>query len=372
MQTDSDGHPDVLTASASDPDPDRNGKVVGPRRARLRELLGRAPDPTASRELLSALRDSSDDDTRWLANSFYLDSDLQDRKLRELLPGLGLVESPYFSTRLSVRAANVLIGANAGTLSALAGTTPVEILALPNLGRRSVAEILLVVLGEWASSYLASVEDHPPRRERTRHGVSADADDPEAERRRLSDLADAFSELEEGSAFFAFRRRQLDDERPSQAAVAEQLGVSGSRISHLERATRALLAKQMREKESPIAAAVSEVQERLGSVAFKKELEHALESVDPTGGVLSDALPHRRVLVLKLADYRISGEWVLGPDIELLTKAVLDGLTENGPADLDFVGRHLGRLGIRKVLRMPWIINQPGFQIADGRVLRSS
>ena len=338
------------------------------RQKRLLRLIGRAPDPLADGELLSVLRDTGDLDAQWLAERLHADSELRHSPLRELMPGLGLVESPHFAIRLSVRAANCLARADAGTLTALAGQTPAEILALPDVGLKTGEEILLAVADEWAASYQASGDDRTPGEE-VRNSKRAGSSG-QAEGNKVTELANAFGELERAGGFHAYRRRQLDPDHPSQSKVAEELDVSGSRISQNERAIRALLSRRMRDDAWPISSAVAEMREQLGSVALSRELEAVLEVLDPTGAVLSDDLLHRRALLLQLSGYRISGEWVLGPDIELLTMAVLAGLTESGRADLDFVGRHLARLEIRRVLQVPWIISQPGFQVVDGEILR--
>ncbi len=339
------------------------------RQKRLLGLIGRAPDPLADDESLSVLRDPGEADAQWLIGRLHTDSELRYSPLRELMPGVGLVESPHFSIRLSVRAANCLARADASTLTALAGLTPAEILALPDVGLKTGEEILLAVADEWATSYQAAGDDKTAGEE----GTNGRTPQPNSHKRGDSviELADAFGELERAGGFHAYRRRQLDPDHPSQSKVAEELDVSGSRISQNERAIRALLSKRIRDDAWPISSAVAEMREQLGSVALPRELEDVLEVLDPTGAVLSADLSQRRVLLLQLGGYRISGEWVLGPDIELLTMAVLTGLTASGRADLDFVGRHLARLGIRKVLQIPWIISQPGFQVVDGELLRS-
>ena len=56
------------------------------------DLIARAPDPRASRRLLSALADPGDAGTRRLAERLCADGELNRRPLRDLLPGLGLVE----------------------------------------------------------------------------------------------------------------------------------------------------------------------------------------------------------------------------------------------------------------------------------------
>lgn len=340
------------------------------RRHELRGILGRAPDPGGSHDLLSVLRDQEDPDTRWIAAVLCADADLSRRQLRHLLPGLGLVESPHFSIRLSVRAANGLSRAGAERLATLAGMSPAELLELPDVGIKTAEEVLRAVVGEWAASYLGSVEGGYVAVGEPEEGTGTRAD-AGAERDRLRDLAEAFASLEGVMGFAAFRRRWLDPDRPSQSAVGEELGVSGARVSQNERGVRALLAEKVRDSDWPIAAAVGRLKRWLGPVALVNELEAALAEIDPTHRVVSADLPHRRSLLLQLGGYRPSGAWVIEPDIEQLTRAMLRGLTEDGPVELDFVGRQLARLGIRDVLHMPWIISQSGFQIADGRILRS-
>lgn len=337
----------------------------------LRDLLGRAPDPTADRQLLSMLRDPTDPDTRWLVERICTESDLRCLLLRELLPGLGLGESPHFSIRLSVRAANCLARVNVTTLTALAGMTPAAILEMPEVGLKTVEEILLVAVDSWAVSYLTSVEDSAyGDRPKSRASSDSDAEIGQWGVSTIS-LADAFTKIEQVSGFGVFRRRQLDPDHPTQAKVAKELGVSGSRVSQQERTMQMRLLRRMRNNDWPIARAVDGMQNRLGAVAFLDELQEALAVLDPTGKVLPDDLPHRRMLLLHLGSYCISGQWVLGPDIESLTKAVLGGLSENGPTNLDRVNGHLARLGIREEVRLPWIISQPGFQIVNDELVRA-
>lgn len=338
-------------------------------RRELRELLGQAPNPHAAQQQLSILCEADNADTRWLIASMLGDDDLRERSLRELLPGLGLVESPHFAIRLSVRAANCLARAEISTLAALAGMTPASIYALPEVGVKTTEEILLVAVDEWASSYLALTDESLPSAasEQAPPGGSA----ADAERERLIALADAFLDIERASGFVAFRRRQLDSDRPSQPTVAQELGVSVPRISQNERAIRELLRKKMKDSSWPISSAVAEMREKLGSVALRSELEDVLTLIDPTTKVLFQDLAYRQQLLLLLADYRLAGEWVFDADISSLTRGVLNVLTEHGPVDLAVAGRHLAKLGVREDIQIRWIAAQSCFRVLDGEIHRA-
>jgi hypothetical protein len=184
-------------------------------------------------------------------------------------------------------------------------------------------------------------------------------------------LARAFEELEARPGFDVMRRRELDPgEAPTLAHLATERGVTRERVRNMQAATLKQLTSPTREDYRPIVIAAEAVRDRLGAVAWTEELEGVFEVIDPDGTALPAALSHRRVLLLRLADYRISGRWVLGPDIESLTRVVLAALTdETGSAGLDLIGRHLARLGVREEVQLPWIAQQVGFRIVDGEVL---
>lgn len=338
----------------------------------LQGLIGRAPDPIAERELLRRLLNPDDAGAQQLVKRLHEDEALRHLQLRQLLPGVGVAESPAFSIKLSVRAANCLGRADSDRLSALAGMTPADILELPEVGVKVAEGILAVALSEWAAAYLASVETSPPADRPANRAPPGCLDGEDGQASIMTtDLARAFSEVEKASGFDVFCRRWLDPDRPTQSEVAMELGVSGVRISQLERAVQKMLAKRLRDGDWPVSRAVSGLRSRLGSVALPSELSDALAALDPTGVILSDDFPHRRALMLQLADYRVSGEWVLGPDIEFLTNAVLGRLAESGPAALEEVSLQLARLGIRQALQLAWIVGQPGFRIVDGELVRS-
>lgn len=120
----------------------------------LDALPGRVPDPLTDHQLLVTLCDRDHRNTKWLATRLHTDKDLQRWSMRELWPGLELIDAPAFSDRLSVRAANCVLRAEVGTLGALAQMTPASILGLPNLGPKTGEEILAALIAEWASAYV--------------------------------------------------------------------------------------------------------------------------------------------------------------------------------------------------------------------------
>lgn len=323
-------------------------------------LIGKAPDPAADRRLLESLVDRDSPDVRWLVEHLHTDDDLQRQPLRELLPGIALAESPTFSIQLSVRAANALGKADAGTLRALAGFTPAEVLALPSVGVKVAEEILGLAVSEWAAAYLGQVGS------RLENGASAVV--PNAERRMS--LIQAFAGIEMPAAFEVFRLRYLEpDSQPTQSQVAETLGISPARVPQHESSIRTLLLRQMQDEEWPLAVAVDDLRKRLGAVARPFELDEALAAIDLAGDVLPEGMPHRRALLLWLADLQVSSEWVSDREIEEIAEIVLSRLVEDGSADLDAVSRKLGRLGVREDLQLPWIVSRFGYRAFDGKLI---
>jgi hypothetical protein len=152
--------------------------------------------------------------------------------------------------------------------------------------------------------------------------------------------------------------------------VAADLGISPERVAHCEKTVRGMLEKQMRKKQSALSSAAAYLQERLGALVRPQELDRALIELDPADTAFPEDMPHRRALLLSLAGFRSSAEWVVDVEIEGIVEALLKGLTESGPADLDGIDRQLARLGIQEELRLPWIVSHPGFQVADGRLAR--
>lgn len=165
----------------------------------LRGLIGRTPDLESDRKLLMRLRDRDDPGTQALIVRFRTADDWRELPLRELLPGLGLVEAPRFSTRLSVRAVNGMGREGVSTLTGLAGMSTTTILELPGVGISTVEEIVGVAIDEWASSYLDQGEVSAFRDRHAKDRVES-----------CGDLTDAFAKIEKAAGFDIFRRRHLE------------------------------------------------------------------------------------------------------------------------------------------------------------------
>ncbi len=69
----------------------------------------------------------------------------------------------------------------------------------------------------------------------------------------------------------------------------------------------------MGEPEWPIRLASKQLQEMLGAGAQVEELEDAFAALDQSGTLEAEVRDHRRTLLLRPCDYRVSKEWVLGP-----------------------------------------------------------
>jgi len=151
--------------------------------------------------------------------------------------------------------------------------------------------------------------------------------------------------------------------------LAAELGVAKQRISQRQVAFERLLSKRMQEKGWPIRVAAEELRDHLGAVARPNELETACAAIDPDGQALPTSLSHRRALLLRLRGYRTSEQWILDFDIEGLTRAVLIDLAGRD-ADLEEVGRHLSKIGVREEIQLPWIVEQKGFRLIDGALVR--
>ena len=81
-------------------------------------------------------------------------------------------------------------------------------------------------------------------------------------------------------------------------------------------------------------------------------------------------MPHRRALLFQLAGFRVSAEWVVDVEIDDIVNALLRGLTESGSADLDVLDRQLARLRVPEDLRLAWIVEQSGYHVVDGELVR--
>jgi hypothetical protein len=332
---------------------------------KLESLICHVPDPVADEEILLALGDPNHPSAKRLGESLRTKDKWAGLPLRELLPGLSLVDDPHFSVRLSVRAANAILRAHAGSLKDLAAMTPEAIFGLPQIGGKVADEIFAVAIGLWATAYADSGKDRP------RLSTRMVAAQPIQEPGRLGDLTDALVRIEESAGFEAFRRRQLNSgAQPTQAKVAHELEIPPERVAHYERVIREKLAKQVRNEQSPVPIAIAQLRNELGVLARRPDLEHALETIDPAGIAIPDDKPYRVDLILQLAGYRLLPEWVVDVEIEGIINVLARGATEYGGADLKVLDGQLARLGVREDLRLPWLVSQPGFRVADQHLER--
>lgn len=324
----------------------------------LEDLIGRSPDPVGDRRALRVLCDADNVALCRLVEHLHTREDWRQIPLRELFPGLDLVKCPEFSDRLSIRAVNRVVGVGSAGPKVVADATPESLGAIEGVGPRTVEEILAAVASAWASEYLDPVPN-PPEIKARPVGTTAPLN-----------LALAFEELEARRNFDVFARHQLSEgSKPTVRALGVERGVSGGRIQEMVSVIGRLLSKSMNDREWPIRIAVDGLQDHLGSVARPKELPAAFAAVDPSGRGLPETMPHRRILLLQLSDYKVSGEWVLGPNIENITTVVLEAVVRDGAADLDTVSSHLSRFGIREELQLPWILSRHGFRIIDSEVV---
>jgi hypothetical protein len=246
----------------------------------LQSLLGRSPDPRGDRVALLALDKRDEPETRRLMTWLQTDPAWEHRPLREMLPGLDLVEAPSLRDRLGVRAANCLGQIGAANLPALAGLTPADIQALPRVGVTTFEEILLAVVGEWATAYLRQgghTGDATPLPDRAApisgHGGSS--------------LVEAFDKLEGLPAFVSFKHRRLESTPVTARAIARAQGVSAQRIGQRVAEIDRMISRRMRDPDWPIRVAVERLQSRLGSVARATELVGTFAALDRSGALSS-------------------------------------------------------------------------------------
>jgi hypothetical protein len=242
--------------------------------------------------------------------------------------------------------------------------SPEALLLLPNLGTGTLYEIFAVAVREWARTFIEADSATP---------AIAELDAPSRERGPTEDLADAFEGLEKGTPDFEiFRRRRLTaDHAPTLRELGAEAGISGERVRQREARVRKAIAERMLDGEWPVRVAADVLSERLGSAADLRELSDVLTGLDVDGCAFAEA-PHRKALLLHLADYRVSGTWVHEVELDTRTDALLIALTEDGPASLEQCFLELGRLGVRDGIRLSWIEGRPGFRVAGELLVRNS
>lgn len=331
------------------------------------DLVRTEPDPMSDRDLLVALRDPASAATQSLAEHLRTDEACCISPLRELLPGLSLVEAPNFTIRLSERAANPLLRAGAGSLRSLAPRTPDELRQIPLVGAKVAREILAVTLSEWAAAYLREDEED----QRVDLPQHVDVSDPLSSHEYQRRLSETLDEIEGATGFEAFRHRRLDlDASPTQSEVADAVGLKPGQVAHYEKAIDGKLARQMQDEDSPLFVAVAALKDRIGALARLPDLERTFAVVDPFERAMPKDAPQRRALLLLLAGLRVTDDWIVDVEIEEIVDALLKGLTEPGPASLDVIDRQLGRLGVRQDLRLPWVVGRSGYRVVEQKLVR--
>jgi hypothetical protein len=323
----------------------------------LAGLIGRAPDPVADRRALSVLSEASCREFHELIEGFYRHPEWCQARLGALFPGLALLGPPRPCDMLGMRAANALGRVGLVSWRDLASICPEALLALPEIGRVTSNEITATVARAWASAYLQETASVP------NSTVTERTNDEQL-------LASAFEDLEQTPGFDLLRKRHLDPNPPRLATLGAEVGLSKERVRQKLVIFDRLLSKRMQEDDWPVKVAADELARRLGSVARPNELNTACVAVDPDGRALPTSLPHRRALLLRLRGYVTDGDWILETEIERLTQAVLIASTDGDSASLEVVGRRLSRIGVREEVQLPWIVEQKGFRLIDGAIVR--
>jgi hypothetical protein len=374
-----------------------------------RDLIGRVPDPELDRVALLRVADGGPALDE-LATQLHDDMNWKQVPLAALLPRIetfGASGRP-FPPSIHTRAATCLMRGRISDWSTLAARTPAELGGLPRAGRFTVEEILSAAIREWARFHLQDTPDGTGPIEiyeglltlsawgassrgtdDTVAAVVAAAEAPEglppqvarvlralrrirpSEEESRQSLEQAFVELEATPGYKVFERRELGEgaERPTQAELAAELGLSTSRPGQMEAVVRRRLEEQMRDPASPLRLAAEHLREKLGAVGRLEELDDAFANLDPGPSLKANGDPHRRKLILHLCDYRVDGEWILGPDVERLTDIILEGVANGVETDLDTACRHLARLGVREKVQLQWILSRVGFRIIDEQVV---
>lgn len=328
-------------------------------------LIGRSPDPESDIPALRCLTDVEEPNARELAETLRTDPSWQRQPLSILLPGLELIEPTLFWDQLGVRACNALRRSGIVSWSDVCRVSATGIEEIYGAGREVVEETLRATVREWAAAYLTrwgaleAVDDH----------ASPPSPAPDG---GLGYLDAAFADLERVTGFKSFELRRLQPGPiPTYRAMALQMG--RTRQAHSERVNRIdrTIKRRMRDEAWPLGIAVRQMESQLGSLALPAELFEILDALHRTTGALPERRPSRRTLLLRIAQYRVTQEWILGPDVEKLTAAVITAFAKKGATDIDRLAKYLSVLGIREHLQLPWLASQPGYRIVNGTLVPS-
>ncbi len=327
-------------------------------------LVGSVPDPERDLSLLQALGNATDPAAEELASKLCAEGMWRSWTFDKLLPKLDTAEAPLWEGCLSTRAMNSLSRAGVKTWADLAMMSPESLLLLPNLGSGTLYEIFAVAVREWAKTFIATAPAIP---------AMVDANGSSRQRGVPEDLADAFEGLEKGTPDFEiFRRHRLaEGHTPSLRTLGVEAGISGERVRQRESRVQKAIAERMLDHEWPVRTAVDLLSKRLGVVAQLRELSDVLAEMDADGRAFIEA-PHRKALLLHLADYRASGAWVYKIKFDVRTDALLTDLTKEGPANLEQCFIEMGRLGLRNEVGQDWLESRSGFRVAGEFLVRNS
>lgn len=278
----------------------------------------------------------------------------RNQPLGTLMPGLEAARPPLQEGWLSTRAVNGLGRAGVSSWPDLAAMSPGSLSVLPNIGPKSLREILAVAVGEWA---------------RVADGGRSSPADLAVGSHDTDELIGAFEELERSLLDFEIfkRHRLIEKGRPTLQELGDEMGVSRERVRQRECHMREAIAGRMGAEDWPIRIAADRLGERIGGLERLERLPDVLATLDPDGRVFAEE-PHRQALLLYLCDYRLAGAWVQSADLDTRTDALLSALTEDGPVDLEDALGELDALGVREGLRLAWIGSRPDFRVLGATI----
>jgi len=332
----------------------------------LLSLIGRAPDSALDVGRLRLLADGGHSAEVAALCQAIRSSDLRrEAAFRDLLHGLELVEPLSFWNLLDARAVNLLRRSELASWTALCRATVCTIEDLRGAGPRVVDSTIAGLAKEWADAHLR------------RWGVAAAVRRPAPPHRLgpadppfwFAGLSLAFERLEALTGFDVFATRLLPKGRPpTYRELAEPAGLSGQAVSAKRSRIRRHLQRQMRDQDWPITAAVRYIEETIGSLATPPEVESLFGALHRESGTFGRDVPHRRNLLLWLGGYKMTEEWVLSRDLDVITAVLLQAIVGEGSAVVDRTATYLTKLGVREHLHLLWLASQPGYRIVDGEL----
>lgn len=330
-------------------------------------LIGRPPEARTDTKKLRCLADADDPAGHRLYATIRTSDPWRERPLRELFHGLELVEPGAFWDRFGVRAVNLLRRAGFLSWSDLCRTSAAEIEELPGAGPGVIEETIGIAAREWARAYLHRWES---RDSRGLENGARSSHPPATMPEELAALPAAFDDLEGMAGFEVFQRRHLQPgPPPTFRSIAEEIGQSRHAIAAHPGQIGRVIERRLRDEAWPVGVAANHLKKRLGLLARPSELEEELATIHQATEALPKEAPQCRALLLYVARYRETEEWILGPDVETVTTALINAFAEEDAADVERISTHLASFGIREHLQLPWLASQYGYRIIDGTLL---